>query len=105
MLAPIRAGNFVSSGPVPTERAEPRWRVWGRSAFALAVVLLLAGLGIANIALHGKWHEVEDGAFWGARPEGIVAVEVLAGSPAARAGITPGDLLLAINGEPVQTRA
>ena len=87
MPAPISAGNFVASGPVPTERAEPRWRVWGRSAFALVVVVLLAGLGIANIAMHGKWHEVEDGAFWAPRAEGITAVEVVAGSPAALAGI------------------
>ena len=47
------------------EPAEARWRVWGRSVFALVVVVFLAGLGVANIVTHAKWHEVEDGVFWG----------------------------------------
>ena len=86
-----------------SEPAEARWRVWGRSVFALVVVFLLAGLGIANIVTYAKWHEVEDGVFWGARAEGITAVEVAAGSAGARAGIERGDLLLAVNGAPVHT--
>src|SRR6267154_5650315 len=87
------------------DSSEPRWRVWGRSVFALVVALFLAGLGAANIATHAKWHEVEDGVFWGARAEGITAVEVATGSPAARAGIERGDLLLAVNGAPIRTQA
>ena len=67
--------------------------------------LFLAGLGIANIVTHARWHEVEDGVFWGARAEGVTAVEVAAGSAGARAGIQRGDLLLAVNGAPVHTPA
>ena len=40
---------------------------------------------------------------WGDRAEGVTAVEVAAGSPAARAGIQRGDVLLAVNGAPVET--
>src|SRR5215471_21723993 len=58
------------------------WRTWGRSLFAIVVVVALAALGIANIALYSRWHEVEDGVLWGARAEGITAVEVAAGSAA-----------------------
>jgi len=104
-LGPTTTESLLSPRPGRTEPAEARWLVWGRSAFALAAVVFLAVLGIANIATHGQWHEVEDGVFWGARPEGIVAVEVASGSPAARSGIERGDLLLAVNGSPVQTRA
>ncbi len=84
---------------------EARWLVWGRSAFALAVVVVLVALGLANVAMYSRWHEVEDGALWGARPEGVTAVEVAAGSAAATAGIQRGDVLLAVNGAPVQTPA
>ena len=87
------------------EAAEARWRAWGRSVFALVVVLFLAGLGVANIVTHAKWHEVEDGIFWAARAEGITAVEVAAGSAGARAGVERGDVLLAVNGAPVHTQA
>ena len=69
---------------VPTEEA--RWLVWGRSVFAIAVVVVLIGLGVANVAMYSRWHEVEDGVFWGARAEGVTAVEVAAGS-AALAGL------------------
>src|ERR1700676_357776 len=91
-----------ASGPLTNESP---WLSWGRSAFAVIVVVLLTVLGIANIGLRSRWHEVEDGVFWGARPEGVMAVEVAAGTPGAGAGIARGDLLLAVNGVPIQTPA
>ena len=81
------------------------WLAWGRSAFALAVVVVLLALGVANIATWGQWHDVEDGVLWGVRAEGVTALEVAPGSPAAKAGIVPGDVLLGVNGGPVQTPA
>lgn len=87
------------------EAQEPQWRNWARSILAIMVVAVLAGLGIANIHLRAKWHEVEDGVLWAARPDGVVAAEVAAGSAAGRAGVQPGDVLLAIDGRPVQTPA
>jgi PAS domain S-box-containing protein len=85
------------------EPVEPRWLVWGRGLFAVTVVVLLVALGIANVAMYSRWHEVEDGVYWTARAEGVTASEVAAGTAAAAAGIQRGDLLLAVNGSPVQT--
>src|SRR4029077_15670895 len=82
---------------------EARWLVWGRSVFAVTVVVLLVALGIANVAMYSRWHEVEDGVLWSARAEGVTATETAAGTAAAAAGIARGDVLLAVNGAPVQT--
>jgi two-component system NtrC family sensor kinase len=92
----------------PLTHAEPleaRWLAWGRSAFAVIVVVVLAALGIANVALYSRWHEVEDGVLWSPRAEGVTATEIAPGSSAAVAGIQPGDVLLAVNGSPVLTPA
>src|SRR5256885_17091054 len=75
---------------------------WGRSALAALVVLVLMGLGVANIAMYSRWHDVEDGVYWDTRAEGVSAVEVAAGSPAAIAGVKRGDVLLAVNNTPVE---
>src|SRR5262245_65210347 len=79
------------------------WLAWSRSAFAVAVVIVLVALGIANIALYTRWHEVEDGVLWGSRPEGVTALDVVAGSAAAAAGIERGDVLLAVNGTSIES--
>src|SRR5450830_362607 len=104
----ISSDGEVSMNPesvLSVATPEARWLVWGRSAFALAVVVVLVVLGLANVAMYSRWHEVEDGVLWGARPEGVTAVEVAAASAAATAGIQRGDVLLAVNGAPVQTPA
>ena len=72
---------------------------------AVAVVLSLVVLGIANIVTHARPHDVEDGVLWGAGTDGITAVDIAEGSPAADAGIERGDVLLAVNGTPVQSQA
>ena len=103
---PTTAGDRQPpSGGGRTEPAEPRWRVWGRTALALAVVVILAALGVANIVTYTRWHEVEDGVHWDSRAEGVTAVEVAAGSPGALAGIERDDLLLAVNGVPIHKQA
>jgi two-component system NtrC family sensor kinase len=84
---------------------ESPWLVWGRTAFAVGVVVVLLALGIANVAMYSRWHEVEDGVLWGVRGEGVTALEVAAGSTAAVAGIERGDVVLAVNGSPVETPA
>jgi two-component system, NtrC family, sensor kinase len=87
------------------EPDETRWRVWGRSASAVAIVLVLVALGVANVAMYSRWHEVEDGVLWETRPEGVTAVDVLQHSAGAAAGIQPGDVLVAVNGVPIESAA
>jgi PAS domain S-box-containing protein len=88
--------------PATTESA---WLAWGRSLFAVVVVVALTALGIANVGLYSRWHDVEDGVLWGARAEGVTAVEVASDSAGVGAGIQRGDVLLAVNGAAVQTPA
>ena len=38
------------------EPVEARWLVWGRSVFAVVIVVLLVALGIANVAMYSRWH-------------------------------------------------
>src|SRR5205823_10203960 len=103
--AAIGAARVTPASPGRPERAEGRLLAWGRPALALVVVLVLIVLGVANITMRARWHEVEDGVLWSARAEGVVATEVAAGSAAARAGIERDDVLIAVNGSPVQTPA
>src|SRR3954470_20007633 len=90
----------LSVGP-----AESRGVRWWRSTLALLIVALLAGLGVANIALRARSHEVEDGVLWGSRGEGVMALDVAPGSAASTAGIERGDVLLAVNGAAVESPA
>src|SRR4051812_37413947 len=90
-------------GVFPT--GEPRWRTWMRPMVVVLIAAILVGLGVANIVMRARWHEVEDGVLWGARTQGVTAVEVAPESPAALAGIRAGDILLAVNGAPVESPA
>jgi two-component system, NtrC family, sensor kinase len=74
------------------------------SAIGIVATILMA-LGIANIATRARLHEVEDGVLWAERSEGVTAAEVAADSAAGEAGIERGDVLVAVNGEPVESRA
>ena len=93
----------MSVVPFPTAAHEGRWHAWGRSVFAVCVVMILLALGVANIAMRLQWHEVEDGVLWNQRVEGVTAVEVAPGSAGARAGIQSGDVLVAVNGQSVES--
>src|SRR3954452_16571651 len=96
-----------SMGPTAGAERRPRarWRSWWRPAFAIGVTGVLIALGIANIAMRARWHEVEDGVLWGSRAEGLTAIEVARNSSAAAAGVRQGDLLIAIDGQPVDNPA
>src|SRR5687767_1184003 len=72
---------------------------WG--LFALVGVLLC--FGALNIAVRATSHKLEDGVLWEARPEGVTAAEVAKGGGAMAAGIRPGDVLVAIDGAPIET--
>ncbi len=71
---------------------------WG--LFALVGVLLC--FGALNVAVRATSHKLEDGVLWELRPEGITAADVAARGGAMAAGIRPGDVLVAIDGAPVE---
>ena len=104
-----RAARRVS-GPAPRKMRDVKrssdarrvWTHWRGPTFPLLVVSGLLCLGIANISARATWHAVEDGVLWTTQPDGIVAADIGAGTPAATVGIKRGDLLLAIDDRPVQ---
>jgi len=75
---------------------------WLKTALPAAVVGVLLCLGIANIYALVTWHELEDGVLWARQSQGVVAAEIAPGTSAAALGLEPGDLLLAIDDQPVQ---
>jgi hypothetical protein len=93
---------MTDTDPNHADPIEARWLVWGRSVFAVTVVAMLVALGIANVSMYSRWHEVEDGVLWSGRAEGVTAAEIADGTAAAAAGIARGDVLLAVNGSPIQ---
>jgi S1-C subfamily serine protease len=73
----------------------------GWTLFPLVGVLLC--FGALNIAVRATSHQLEDGVLWVAHPEGVTASAVAPESGAYRAGIRPGDILVAVEGVPVDT--
>jgi two-component system NtrC family sensor kinase len=71
---------------------------------ALLVILTVAALISAgiNFQQQNKFRLPEDGVTWGERADGLEALHVVSGSPADKAGIRVGDVLLRINDAPVQ---
>jgi len=72
---------------------------------AVALVAVLLALGVANIVARATWHEVEDGVLWMPRSQGVTAADLTGGSAASRAGLRTGDVLVAIDGQPVDSPA
>jgi two-component system NtrC family sensor kinase len=71
-----------------------------------AVVLALATLAAMifawlNFVQRTEFESPDDGVVWLDTTQGVEAQQVARNSPAARAGVRPGDHLLAINGSPV----
>jgi two-component system, NtrC family, sensor kinase len=71
---------------------------WG--IFALVGVLLC--FGALNIAVRATSQKLEDGVLWEERPEGVTAADVAVRGGAMAAGIEPGDVLVAIDGTPIE---
>src|SRR5688500_8196094 len=80
------------------------WREWRQTALPVAVTLALLALGLANVISRATSNEVEDGVLWVERAVGVVAAEVAQPSAASRADIRPGDVLLAIDNQPIESR-
>ena len=76
-----------------------------KNAFVVLAGLILASLGVYNIVLKATWTLMDDGVFWDAAPQGLVAARIAPGGPAARAGVQAGDILIAVDEHEVLTRA
>ena len=83
---------------------ESWWREWRQTALPVAVTLGLLALGLTNVIFRATSNEVEDGVLWVERAAGVLAAEVASPSAASRAGVRPGDILLAIDNRPVDGR-
>jgi PAS domain S-box-containing protein len=105
-FAPSPDTSMLDSAPhPPVFTTSPGWEEWPRSIVPIAMALLLLAMGIANIVQRATSDDVEDGVLWVERSAGIVAAEVAGDSPADRAGVRPGDVLLALDEQPVTERA
>ena len=80
----------------------PIWHSWSRPALPVVVVAVLLSLGVSNIAAKVNWRPFDDGVFWTAGAQGVVANIIAADATAKRSGLRVNDLLLAIDDEPVQ---
>lgn len=78
---------------------------WRNTALPVVVTVCLLAFGLANVITRATSHEVEDGVLWVERAAGVVAAEVAVPSAADRAGVRPGDILLAIDNQPVESRS
>ncbi|OFW20737.1 MAG: hypothetical protein A3G21_22550 [Acidobacteria bacterium RIFCSPLOWO2_12_FULL_66_21] len=73
-----------------------------RLVLELAIVVAVVSLASANIYVRATWTEMEDGVLWGVEGGEVVAREVAPGTPAARAGVAPGDVLLQIDRQEIR---
>jgi two-component system NtrC family sensor kinase len=73
-----------------------------RVAAQLAVVVGLVVLAVLNISVKA-WTEMDDGVHWVSSNNEVIAGVVAGDSPASRAGLRPGDVLLRIDQQPIQS--
>ena len=75
---------------------------------ALLVIVTVAAVVAAgiNFQQQNRYHLPDDGAIWVDQPSGdtvrVVAARIQPGSPASKAGLHPGDVLLSIEGVRIQ---
>src|SRR5262245_18214974 len=80
-----------------------RRAAWVQLAAQIAVVVALLCLAVANIAVRATWSEVEDGVLWKQQGAALTAREIAPRSAAEKAGIQPGDELIAVDRRPIQS--
>jgi two-component system, NtrC family, sensor kinase len=104
----VRERQLLPSRRIPVSsildpHASSRRATWLRLMAQAAIVVALLCLAASNVAIRATWSELEDGVLWRAQGEGVTAQEVAGNSPAAKAGIRVGDVLIVANGRPVQS--
>ena len=98
-------GELDQPTALPVYDRDSWWREWRQTALPVAVTLALLALGLANVVTRATSAEVEDGVLWVERAVGVVAAEVASPSAASRAGVRAGDVLIAIDNQPIEGRA
>jgi len=77
--------------------------------FWLALLVVLTGAALVaawlNLQQQARFRLPEDGVIWVDRAAGVQALHVVPGGQADKAGLKPGDVLLRINGAPVDEAA
>ena len=79
------------------------WAVWAQLVAHAAIVVALLCLAVANISVRRTFSEMTDGVLWELYANQVIAREVLPESPAARAAVRAGDILLDIGGRPIDS--
>ncbi|CAN5736587.1 hypothetical protein BH24ACI5_BH24ACI5_08650 [soil metagenome] len=103
LLGLHRSTLLTSAHVRPASDVRPR--PWFRATAHLAAVVALLCLVAANLHVRWTWSEVEDGVLWRLTAGDVTAKEIADGSPAARLGVQPGDVLFAIDGVEVKSVA
>lgn len=90
--------------PPHTDVTDESQSVGPRVEAVVLVLLTIAAIvfGVINFQQRLSFDLPDDGASWSDSPQGVVASTVASNSPAQRAGIVPGDVLLTLNGAPVE---
>lgn len=83
----------------------PRASAVAYVVIGVVLAAILIPLSAANVVLRARAQDAEDGVLWVSRSDGVVAAEVAPSTPAARAGILAGDVLLAVDGQPIDSPA
>ena len=95
----FEAGRNIPLASTPIPPALSRFRALVRVTTPVVVAAALVCLAVLNISARSRWSEMEDGVLWRDLGTGyVMAAEVAEGSPAARAGLQPGDAVLSVNG-------
>jgi two-component system, NtrC family, sensor kinase len=79
-----------------TQSSRVNRRALARVAAQLAVVAGLVVLAALNIHQKQTWNEMDDGVLWVSEGSDVVAQTVMPESPAGRAGLRSGDVLLKV---------
>ena len=103
MLRVDRMNRPPSARRVLRARRGVRWSGWIPPVLAVALVAVLLCLAAANAVVRANWNERVDGVLWVDGSAGVVAAEVAPDEAGDRAGVEAGDVLLAVDGIPVQS--
>ena len=104
----VRERQLLPSPRIPVStliatHASTRRATWLRLMAQAAIVVALLCLAVANMTVRATWSEPEDGVLWKLRGEGVTAELVAEDSPAARAGVRQGDVLIVVSGHAIRS--